>query len=112
MFIVQAIVRARTELIVYFLLSSWLESLDHDGRARAIPAKAKQLPIRGMRDVRQRLAVVREKIGQRSAGSPSDMRSLEEAAAALSVACEQLRNLETEDARTVAERPVRAGMRS
>jgi len=112
MFIVQAIVRARTELIVYFLLSSWLDALDHDGRARAIPAKAKQLPIRGLRDVRQRLAAVREKIGQRSASSPSDMRSLEDAAAALSVACEQLRNLATEDEPTPADQPIRAALRS
>src|SRR5688572_17362206 len=98
MFIVQAIVRAKTELIVYFLLSAWLESIDHDGRARAIPTRAKALPIRGMNDVRRRLALVREKIGERSAGSASDLHALEEAAAALSVACEQLRTLTTEEA--------------
>ena len=93
MFIVQAILRARTELIVYFLLSTWLDSLEHKRGARAIPPAAKRLPIRGARDVRRRLEVVREKLDARSESAPGDLRALEEAAAALSVACEQLREL-------------------
>ena len=93
-FIVQAILRARTELIVYFLLSSWLDSLEHKRGARAIPSAAKRLPIRGARDVRRRLEVVRQKLDARSESAPGDLRALEEAAAALSVACEQLRELQ------------------
>jgi len=97
LFIIQALLRARTELIVYFLLSSWLDSLEHDGSARAIPRAAKQLPVRGERDVRRRLAVVREKLDARSPSAPADLRALEEAAAALGVACAQLRELQAEE---------------
>lgn len=93
MFIIKAILLARTEYIVYFLLSSWLEALEHGGRARAIPFEAKKLPIRGPGDVRRRVSLVREQLDQRSASAPSDLRELERAAAALSVACEQLREL-------------------
>ena len=102
LFIVQAILRARTELIVYFLLSSWLDSLEHNGAARAIPRAAKQLPVRGARDVRRRLAVVREQLDARSESAPGDLRALEDAAAALSVACEQLRELQGRDDRVFA----------
>ena len=102
MFIIQAIVRAKTEIIVYFLLSAWLESLVHDGSARAIPRAATRLPVRGARDVRRRLGVVRETLGARSAGSPADLRTLEDAAAALAVACEQLRELQSGEEPTLA----------
>ena len=93
MYIVQAIVLARTQYVVYFLLSAWLEALEHSGSARAIPREAKQLPLRGPTDVSRRLAVVRDKLGRRSVSAPDDLRALEDAAAALSVACEQLRDL-------------------
>ena len=94
MFIIQAILRARTELLVYLLLSSWLDSLEHKRGARAIPSAAKRLPIRGARDVRRRLGVVREKLDAGAAATPGDLRALEEAAAALGVACEPLRELQ------------------
>ena len=84
---------ARTEYIVYFLLSSWLDTLEHNGRARAIPLGAKKLPIRGAGDVRRRVTLVREHLDRSSASTPLDLRELENAAAALSVACEQLREL-------------------
>ena len=93
MFIIKAILLARTEIIVYFLLSSWLEALEHDGRARAIPLEAKKLPIRGPEDVHRRVSLVREQLDKHEASTPSDLRALESAAAALIVACEQLRDL-------------------
>jgi hypothetical protein len=91
--IIRAILLARTEYIVYFLLSSWLDTLEHSGRARAIPSEAKKLPIRGAGDVRRRVTLVREHLDRSSASTPLDLRELESAAAALSVACEQLREL-------------------
>ena len=93
MSIIRALLLARTEYIVYFLLSSWLDALEHNGRARAIPAEAKKLPIRGAGDVRRRVSLVREQLDQRPANASFDVRELESAAAALSVACEQLREL-------------------
>ena len=93
MFIIRALVLARTKYIVYFLLSAWLEALEHKQSARAIPAAAKELPLRGQADVTRRLAAVRDELEQSSASAPADVRALEDAAAALSVACEQLREL-------------------
>ena len=74
MFIVRAILRARTECIVYFLLSSWLESLEHRGRSRSVPRLARQLPVHGSRDVRRRLSLVREKLDQSSTTAPAEMK--------------------------------------
>ena len=93
MFIVKAILRARSEFIVYFLLSAWLEALEHDGHARAVPPEAKRLPVRGARDVNRRLAAVRKKLDRHAAFAPAEEHALEDAAAALSVACQQLREL-------------------
>jgi hypothetical protein len=94
LFIVQAILKARTEIIVYFLLSSWLEGLGRDGRAkRTIPPEATRLPIQGERDLRRRVSLVREQIEGHPDTTLSDLRMLEEAAATLSVASEQVRDL-------------------
>lgn len=93
MFIIQAILLARTKCIVYFLLTSWLEGLQHDGRTHAILFKAIKLPIRGPGDVSRRVSLVREQLDRHLASAPSDLRALECTAAALSVACEQLRKL-------------------
>jgi len=93
LFIVKAILQARTEYIVYFLLAAWLEALEHDGHAQAVPLEAKRLPVRDAGDVKRRLAAVREKLDRHAAFSPAEVRALEDAAAALSVACQQLREL-------------------
>ena len=94
MFIVQAILKARTEIIVYFLLSSWLEAIGRDGRAkRTLPSEATKLPIQGERDLRRRVSLVRERIEREPDTARSDLRLLEEAAATLSVAAEQIRDL-------------------
>jgi hypothetical protein len=95
LFIVKAILQARTEYIIYFLLAAWLEALEHDGRARAVPLEAKRLPVRGAGDVSRRLAAVREKLDRHAAFTPAEASALEDAAAALSVACLQLRELST-----------------
>jgi hypothetical protein len=106
--IIRAILLARTEYIVYFLLSSWLEAVEHDGRARAIPTEAKRLPLRGAGDVRQRMSLVREHLDRDTASTPLALRELESAAAALSVACEQLRELARPQKTPPAVTPIRS----
>jgi hypothetical protein len=106
LFIVRAIVLARSKYIVYFLLSAWLEALEHKGRARALPREAKKLPLRGRADVSRRLAVVRNALDRGSASAHADVRALEDAAAALSVACEQLRELSAGSETADLRRPV------
>jgi hypothetical protein len=84
--IVNAIRRARTEHVVYFLLSAWLETLQHTGRARALPADAVRLPVRGSVDVRRRLRLLREKLASSDDMAPQSARTLEDAAFALGAA--------------------------
>ena len=63
MIIVDAIRRARTEHVVYFLLSAWLEMLAHTGRARVLPDEAAaRMPVRSSVDVTRRLRLIREKL--------------------------------------------------
>ena len=91
MFIIQAILTARTEHIVYFLLAAWLEALEHDGHANAVPVEAKELPLRGHADVKRRLALLRQKLDRTQKYTAADLRRLRDVAAAFSVACERLR---------------------
>ena len=93
MIIVDAIRRARTEYVVYFLLSAWLETLAHTGRARALPAEAAQLPVRGSVDVRRRLRLIREKLASDTDIAPQRVRVLEDAACALDAARYKLSDL-------------------
>ena len=90
MFIIEAILVAKTEHVVYFMLSAWLETLEHRGGASAIPVEVKRLPIRGLTDVRRRLACVREKL-DRDAVPAAEADILRIAAATFGVACEKLR---------------------
>jgi hypothetical protein len=91
--IVDAIRRARTEYVVYFLLSAWLETLAHTGRARALPAEAAQLPVRGSVDVRRRLRLIRDKLASGNDMAPQGMRVLQDAACALDAARFKLSHL-------------------
>jgi hypothetical protein len=93
LFIIQAILQARTEYVVYFLLSAWLESLGRKRYARSIPLEARQLPVHGIDDLSRRLTVVRERLECDRYGNDAEVRALTHAAAALSVACEKLREL-------------------
>ena len=93
MFIVQALVHARTQYIVYFMLSAWLESAEHNGAARALPLDAKALPLRGATDIERRFALVRQELCSRSHTHATDVHALEDAVAAFAVACEKLREL-------------------
>ena len=86
MIIVDAIRRASTEHVVYFLLSAWLETLVHTGRARALPAEAARLPVQGSVDVRRRLRIIREKLASDNDMAPQRVRVLEDAASALGAA--------------------------
>lgn len=90
MFIIQAILVAKTEHVVYFMLAAWLETLEHGRGAASMPVEARRLPIRGLADVRRRLGLVREKL-DRDAVSPADAEVLRVAAATFGIACETLR---------------------
>ena len=89
-FIIQALLVAKTEHVVYFMLAAWLETLEHKGGAAAIPEEARRLPVRGLSDVRHRLALVREKLDH-DAVTAVEADMLRIAAATFGVACEKLR---------------------
>jgi hypothetical protein len=91
--IIEAIRRARTEHVVYFLLSAWLETLVHTGRARALPEDAVRLPVREGREVPHRLHLIRERLACEKDIAPQRARVLEDAARAFAVAREKLRDL-------------------
>jgi hypothetical protein len=78
---------------VYFLLSAWLETLAHTGRARALPAEAARLPVRGSVDVRRRLRLIRQKLASDNDMAPQRVRVLEDAASALDAARFKLSDL-------------------
>jgi hypothetical protein len=90
--IIQALLLARSRYVVGMLLTTWLESLEHRGNARTLPWRARVLPIGGTGDLADRLQLVREAIPERQ-GHAADLRTLAEAAATFSIACEQLRKL-------------------
>ena len=93
MIIVDAIRRARTEHVVYFLLSAWLETLAHTGRARVLPDEAARMPVRSSVDVTRRLRLIREKLASDHEISPQRARVLEDAACALHAARIKLSDL-------------------
>jgi len=97
--IIQALRSARSEYVVYFLLSAWLEVLDHNGRGRHLPAEVKLMPVRDARDVYTRLQAVRERLVSGAAVAPENVRALQDAAAALAVACDKLCELRVVHAR-------------
>jgi hypothetical protein len=107
--IVDAIRRARTEHVVYFLLSAWLETLVHTGRARALPADAARLPVREGREVPRRLHLIREKLACEKDLTPRRTRVLEDAARAFAVARDKLRDLRASAAHHRKEPPTRRG---
>ena len=88
-FITQSILVAKTEHVVYFMLAAWVETLAHKGGAAAIPEDARRLPLRGLSDVKRRLALVLEKL-DRGAVSAVEADMLRIAAATFGVACERL----------------------
>lgn len=93
MIIVDAIRRARTEYVVYFLLSAWFETLAHTGRARVLPEEAARLPVRNSVDVTRRLRLIREKLASGNETAPQRARVLEDAACALHAARTKLSDL-------------------
>jgi hypothetical protein len=103
--IIQALRSARSEYVVYFLLSAWLEVLDHNGRGRHLPAEVKLMPVRDARDVYTRLQVVRDRLVSGAAVAPENVRALQDAAAALAVACEKLCELRVAHARRLESCP-------
>ena len=73
MIIIQALRSARSEYVVYFLLSAWLEVLDHNGRGRHLPAEVKLMVEREQQraeheEVEQRLTKPLRKFGGRPRG--------------------------------------------
>jgi hypothetical protein len=88
--IIDAIRRARTEHVVYFLLSAWLETLQYTGRARAFPAGVTVLPVRDDRDVIHRLRLIRRKLASDADTPPRRRRVLEDAARAFAAAWDRV----------------------
>jgi hypothetical protein len=107
--IVEAIRRARTEYVVYFLLSAWLETLVHTGRARALPMDAARLPVRDAGDISRRLRLIREELACDRDIAPQRLRVLEDTLCALAVAREKLDDL---GPRAVYRREDRPGYRA
>jgi hypothetical protein len=105
--IIDAIRRARTEYVVHFLLSAWLETLQHTGRARAFPAGV-TLPIRDSRDVGHRLRRIRRKLAHDADTPPQSRRVLEDAARAFAVAWDRLKARRRSRSKAIRERSDRA----
>jgi hypothetical protein len=102
--IIDAIRRARTDYVVYFLLSAWLETLQHTGRARAFPEGVTSLPVRSGRDVIHRWRLIRKKLARIDDTEPQRRRVLEDAARAFAVAWERLKGRRRARSRTLRER--------
>jgi len=91
--IIQALRAARSAYVVYFLLSAWLEALEHNGRARHLPLDVTRWPVRDGNDVYDRMRSVRQRLASGADTRPESVRALQDAAAALAVACDKLREL-------------------
>ena len=59
MMILDAINDAANEHAVYFLVTSYIESLHHFHRSLGIPERVVKLPVDGMRDLEERLDTLR-----------------------------------------------------
>lgn len=91
--ITDAIKHAQTKHVVYFLLTAYVEAVDHIDRKRGLPKPVKRLPIAGRGDVNERLGVLRDVLTTPVVRPSDDTPMLKEAADVFSVASEQLETL-------------------
>ena len=89
MIIIDALRLAANEHIVYFLLTAYVETVEHRGAAaRAVPEDARRMPVRDAGDVMRRLSVLRSKRATTTA--PREVRMIDEVVAAFSAAADRL----------------------
>lgn len=89
MIIIDALKLAASEHIVYFLLTAYVETVEHRGvAARAVPEDAKRMPVRDAGDVMHRLSLLRSRRAATTA--PREARMIDEVAAAFSAAADRL----------------------
>ena len=92
MIIIDALKLASTEHVVYFLLTAYVETVEHRGpAARALPKEAKRMPVRDADDVVRRLQALRSK--RPATHAPREAKIVDEVIAAFSAAAEKLRAL-------------------
>ena len=92
MIIIDALRLAASEHVVCFLLTAYVETVEHRGSAaRAVPADAKRRPVRDANDVFQRLRALRSKRAMTTA--PREARMIDEVVSAFSAAADRLRAL-------------------
>jgi hypothetical protein len=92
MIIIDALKLAKTEHVVYFLLTAYIETVGHRGAtARVLPKEARRMPVRDADDVARRLRVLRGKRGGFKARR--NAKAIDEVVSAFSAAAERLRAL-------------------
>ena len=80
MMIIEAIETEKTNHVVYFLLAAYVETLGfYDSNRSGLPARVKNLPVRGRADVRERLRALRGLVAH-STGCARDVRRVVEEA--------------------------------
>ena len=95
MMIIEAIETAKTNHVVYFLLAAYVETLGfYDSSRSGLPARVKNLPVRGRADVRERLRALRGLVAN-STDCPRDVRRVvDEAVVVFATAASRLSALE------------------
>jgi hypothetical protein len=89
MIIIDALKLAASEHIVYFLLTAYVETVEHRAAAaRAVPDEAKRMPVRDANDVFWRLRALRSTRAVTTA--PREAKMIEEVLSAFSAAADRL----------------------
>src|SRR5215218_1919607 len=89
MIIIDALKLAASEHIVYFLLTAYVETVEHRGAAaRAVPEDATRMPVRDASDVMRRLRVLRWTRAATTA--PREAKMIDEVLSAFSAAADRL----------------------
>jgi hypothetical protein len=92
MIIIDALKLASSEHVVYFLLTAYVETVEHRGLAsRALPKEAKRMPVRDADDIMRRLRVLQAK--RPAANARREAKMIDDVVAAFSAAAEKLRAL-------------------
>jgi hypothetical protein len=98
--IIDAIRLAHTEHIVYFLLTAYVETLEHyDSVRSSLPARVKRLPMAGKKDVVERLRALRDARVTRAQRATKVRAVIQEACEVFSAGLERLSTLQEPDDR-------------
>ena len=92
--ITDAIQLARTEYVVYFLLTAYVEARTHAGRRSPLPEEVKCFPIAGKADVHDRLRVLRQSLAAHACASDA-YAAIREAIDVLTAALQRVTVLES-----------------